>query len=116
MKLEFAIIDSNTLSAMGLKQLLCDIIPVAEVSVMRSYEELLLSQPERFIHYFVASAIYFEHAQHFIKQPRRSIVLVHGDAYPHLASVRTRSRWSRTSCACRAEAMPPTPCPPSPTT
>ena len=52
MKLEFAIIDSNTLSAMGLKQLLCDIIPVAEVSVMRSYEELLLSQPERFIHYF----------------------------------------------------------------
>ena len=40
MKLEFAIIDSNTLSAMGLKQLLCDIIPVAEVSVMRSYEEL----------------------------------------------------------------------------
>ena len=89
MKLEFAIIDSNTLSAMGLKQLLCDIIPMAEVSVMRSYEELLLSQPERFIHYFVASAIYFEHAQHFIKQPRRSIVLVHGDAYPHLAGLQT---------------------------
>lgn len=89
MKPEFAIIDANTLSAMGLKQLLCDIIPMAEISVMRSYEELLMSGPERFIHYFVASGIYFEHAHYFIDQPRRSIVLVHGDAYPHLAGLQT---------------------------
>ena len=89
MKPEFAIIDSNTLSAMGLKQLLCDIIPMAEICVMRSYEELLLNYPERFIHFFVDSAIYFEHAQFFIGQPRRSIVLVHGDAYPHLPGLQT---------------------------
>lgn len=88
-KIEFAIIDSNVLSCMGLQRLLEDIIPMAEISVFNSFEELVISQPERFIHYFVASGIYFEHAQYFINSPRRSIVLVHGDAFPHIAGLAT---------------------------
>ncbi len=86
---EFAIVDANTLSAMGLKRLLDDIMPMAEISVFSSFEALVISQPERFIHYFVASGIFFEHAQYFIEQPRRSIVLVRGEAYPHIAGLFT---------------------------
>lgn len=89
MELEVAIIDANTLSAMGLKQLLCDIIPMVEICVMHSFEELLAGKSDHFIHYFVASNIYFEHTQFFNNQPHRSIVLVHGDAYPHLAGLQT---------------------------
>lgn len=88
-KIEFAIVDSNALSAMGLQRLLEDIIPMAEITVFHSFEALVISQPERFIHYFVASGIYFEHAQYFIGSPQRSIVLVHGDAFPHIAGLTT---------------------------
>ncbi|MCQ2197336.1 MAG: LuxR C-terminal-related transcriptional regulator [Bacteroidaceae bacterium] len=89
MKLEFAIVDANTLSVMGLKHLLENIMPMTEISVFSSFEALVIAQPERFIHFFVASGIYFEHAQFFIKQPHRSIVLVHGEAYPHIAGLLT---------------------------
>lgn len=89
MKIEFAIVDANTLSGMGLKHILEGLIPMAEISVFHSQEELVMSQPERFVHYFVASGIFFEHAQYFINQPQRSIVLVQGNAYPHIAGLLT---------------------------
>lgn len=88
-KIEFAIVDSNVLSCMGLQRLLEDIIPTAEIVVFRSFEELVMAETEQFMHYFVASGIYFEHAQYFIARPHRSIVLVHGDSYPHLAGLLT---------------------------
>ena len=87
--LDIAVIDGNILACMGLEQMLRDIMPMAEVYVFQSYEELLSSRPERFAHFFVSSAIYFEHAQFFISQPRRSIVLVHGDNYPRIAGLLT---------------------------
>lgn len=88
-KIEFAIVDSNTLACMGLQRLLEDMLPVGEISVFHSFEELVTSTPERFLHFFVSSGIYFEHVQYFISQPRRSIVMVHGDAYPHIAGLLT---------------------------
>lgn len=77
------------LSCMGMQRLLEGIIPMVEISVFNTYEQYMMSQPERFIHCFVSSAIYFEHAQHFIRQPKRYIVMVHGDAYPHIAGLLT---------------------------
>lgn len=89
MKINFAIIDSNALSGIGLQILLREIIPDGEVTVFRSYEEFVMNDPSQFVHYFVASAIYFEHAQYFLKQSRHSIVLVHGEGYPHLPGLLT---------------------------
>lgn len=89
MKIEFAILDSNMLSCMGMQRLLEGIIPMVEISLFGTYEQYVMAQPERFIHCFVSSAIYFEHAQHFIRQPKRYIVMVHGDAYPHIAGLLT---------------------------
>lgn len=89
MKIEFAIIDANTLSGMGLKQILAGLTPMVEISVFRSHEDFVMSNPERFVHCFVASGIFFEHAQYFINQPHKCIVMVQGNAYPHIAGLLT---------------------------
>ncbi|MCQ2251595.1 MAG: LuxR C-terminal-related transcriptional regulator [Bacteroidales bacterium] len=88
-KIEFAIVDANTLSGMGLKQILAGLIPMVEISVFRSHEDFVMSNPERFVHCFVASGIFFEHAQYFINQPHKYIVMVQGNAYPHIAGLLT---------------------------
>lgn len=85
----FAIVDSNVLSCMGLRRLLEDIIPSVTISTFNSFEELVINQPEKYMHLFVSSAIYFEHAQYFLAQPHKSIVLVHGETYPHLNKLLT---------------------------
>lgn len=79
----FAIVDANRLSCMGLQYLLQDLVPGLEVEIFTSFEELVVSEPERFVHYFVSSGIYFEHAAFFLKQVHRSIVMVQGENFPH---------------------------------
>ncbi len=89
MKMEFAIVDANTLSCMGMKQILTGLMPMMEVSVYNSHEEFVMDNPGRFIHCFVASGIFFEHAQYYINQPHKCIVLVQGNAYPQIAGLLT---------------------------
>ncbi len=76
---EIAIVDSNILAALGLQPLLTDLIPVAEVHIFVSFDELKVADKGQFVHYFVASRLYFEHAAYFREKPRRAIVLVNGD-------------------------------------
>lgn len=76
---EIAIVDSNILAALGLQPILVDMIPGVEVHVFISFEELQAADQEQFVHYFVASRIYFEHAAFFRDGKRRVIVLVNGD-------------------------------------
>lgn len=89
MKIEFAIVDANMLTCMGLHQLLSDMMPMVSITTFRSYEELIISEPERFVHFFVSSGIYFEHSQYFLSNPHRSIVLVHGDSFPRVPGLLT---------------------------
>ena len=76
---EIAIVDSNILAALGLQPILIDMLPGVEVRVFNSFDELQAADQGQFVHYFVASRIYFEHAAFFREQARRSIVLVNGD-------------------------------------
>ncbi|MBO7569189.1 MAG: response regulator transcription factor [Bacteroidaceae bacterium] len=76
---EIAIVDSNILAALGLQPLLTDLIPVAEVHIFISFDELQAADHGQFVHYFVASRLYFEHAAYFREKTRRAIVLVNGD-------------------------------------
>ena len=76
---EIAIVDSNILAALGLQPILSDLIPVAEVHVYVSFDELQAADHGQFVHYFVASRLYFEHAAYFREKSRRAIVLVNGD-------------------------------------
>ena len=74
-----AIVDSNMLAAIGMQQILADIMPIAEVRVFASFEQLETLKDTPFVHYFVSSRIFFEHAAFFREPSRRVIVLVNGD-------------------------------------
>ena len=73
-----AIVDSNILSALGLQQILAKIAPMIETRIFVSFSELEGAK-DMFVHYFVASRIYFEHTAFFRSQRYRTIVLVNGD-------------------------------------
>lgn len=78
-QIRLVIIDSNILVCLGLQHLICDLLPMAEVVICRSYEELAMQEDTDFLHYFVSSRIYFEHTKFFRDHPKKSIVLVNGD-------------------------------------
>ena len=67
------------LAAIGMQQILADIMPIAEVRVFASFEQLETLKDTPFVHYFVSSRIFFEHAAFFREPSRRVIVLVNGD-------------------------------------
>lgn len=74
----FAIVDSNILSALGLQQILTEMMPGLEIRIFVTFSELEATE-QTFVHYFVSSRIYFEHAASFRAFPHRTIVLVSGD-------------------------------------
>jgi len=75
-----AIIDQNTLEATGLKGIICDIVPMADVTTFFSFEEMMqeraMSDEEApFYHFFVSSQILVLHADFFLQHQRQTIVL-----------------------------------------
>ena len=52
---EIAIVDSNTLSCLGLQNLLEEIIPTAIIRSFRSFGELMDDTPDMYVHYFISS-------------------------------------------------------------
>ena len=86
---EIAIIDSNTLSGMGLLTLLEEIIPMATIRVFHSFGELVDDTPDMYAHYFVSAQIYFEHTSFFRERHPRAIVLAGGENLPQLAGIPT---------------------------
>ncbi|MBR4242421.1 MAG: helix-turn-helix transcriptional regulator [Bacteroidaceae bacterium] len=78
-----AIIDENTLEAVGLKTMLDTIVPMVEVSVFSSFEvfqaEILPPPGESkgaiFVHFFVSPRILMANSQFFIERQRQTIVL-----------------------------------------
>ncbi len=77
-KARLAVIDQNTLAAIGLKQILNDIMPIAEVDIYGSFGEMTDNR-YAYAHCFISSRIYFEHANYFRNNPMRPIILVAGD-------------------------------------
>ena len=70
-----AVIDPNTLAAIGLKQLLQNVIPIMTVDTYGSFAELEANHPEAYAHYFVAMNIVLENRQFFSAQRQKTIVL-----------------------------------------
>lgn len=86
---EIAIIDSNTLSCIGLQNLLEEIIPAAVIRSFRSFGELTDDTPDMYVHYFVSSQIYFEHTAFFLERKPKTIVLANGETVPQLSGIPT---------------------------
>ena len=75
---KIAIIDPNTLAALGLRQLLQSAIPFIEVESFGNMEEVLSSK-EQYMHYFVVVDVFLENKSFFYTNVRKTIVLTNSD-------------------------------------
>jgi len=73
-----AIIDQNTLEATGLKFIISDIAPMADVSTFASVEEVVQEFNEQMpvVHFFVSSQVFIANADFFLKHRKQTIVLL----------------------------------------
>lgn len=74
-KPEIAIVENNILTAMGLQNVLEDIIPVAVIRIFKDYSELMDDTPDMYAHYFISPQIYIEHNSFFLPRKKRTIIL-----------------------------------------
>lgn len=70
-----AIIDPNTLSALGLKSMLMNVMPIMTVETFGSFAEFMANEPESFVHYFVAMNVVLKNKSFFSEHRRKTIVL-----------------------------------------
>lgn len=55
---EIAIIDPNTLTCLGLQNILQGMIPTAVIRIFHSFGELVDDTPDMYAHYFISAQIY----------------------------------------------------------
>ena len=77
---EIAIIEKNTLTALGLETILEELIPNAVVRIFPTFEKLIEDTPDMYAHYFVSAQIYFEHTSFFLERKPKAIVLSAGES------------------------------------
>ncbi len=70
-----AILDPNTLSVLGLKAMLQNVIPIMTIETFGTFSEFEAAGPERYFHYFVSMNIVLEHRAFFSAHSRQTIVL-----------------------------------------
>ena len=87
-----AILDPNTLSALGLKSMLQNVMPIMTVDTFGSFAELQSSHTEEYFHYFAAISIVLENKEFFMEHRRKTIVLT--------LSLDTMSQLSEFHCLC----------------
>lgn len=83
---EIALIEPNTLSCIGLRSLLEEIIPTAVIRSFPSFNTFMDDTPDMYAHYFVSAQVYFEHTTFFLSRKPKTIVLCNG-WQPQLANV-----------------------------
>ena len=89
---KIAIIDPNTLSALGLKAILQNVMPIMTVDIFGSLSELQANEPESYFHYFTAMSVVVENMTFFTENKRKTIVLT--------LSLDTLSQLSDFKCLC----------------
>ncbi|MBR5989346.1 MAG: response regulator transcription factor [Prevotella sp.] len=72
---KIAVVDPNTLAAMGLKQMLQTVMPIMSVDTFGSFSELEANSPDSYFHYFAAMNIVLENKAFFTERRRKTIVL-----------------------------------------
>lgn len=77
---QISIIDRNTLSAIGLKNILQNIIPMMSVEIFNSTEELINAQPEKYYHYFASAEIISADEDFYLKNIKKTIMLTDSSA------------------------------------
>jgi len=78
---KIAIVDSNVLSMIGLKQILEHVMPIMDIKTFSSVEELEQTNSDVYFHYFVAQSMLLQQRQFFIAHQHKTIVLTQ-NSYP----------------------------------
>lgn len=73
---EVAITVTNHLVGLGLKSILEKVIPMVEIEIFSSFEELDEADSSRFSHFFTSYRIFCSNRDFFVSQGRRTIILV----------------------------------------
>lgn len=91
MQPKIAIVDSNTLAVLGLKQMLQNVMPFSiEVDDFGSFEALMSGDAESYVHYFVEQSIVVAHRSFFMEKNHKTIVLtMQRDPSLHLKGFRS---------------------------
>ncbi|MBU3855367.1 MAG: LuxR C-terminal-related transcriptional regulator [Candidatus Phocaeicola excrementipullorum] len=76
---EVAILEQNTLTALGLQTILEEMIPNAVIRTFSSFGQLIDDTPDMYAHYFVSANIYFAHTAFFLERRPKCIVLTAGE-------------------------------------
>ncbi len=76
---EIAIIEPNTLSALGLRIILEELIPDSIIRTFPSFLAFIDDTPDMYAHYFVSAQLYFEHTSFFLERRPKSIILTTGE-------------------------------------
>ena len=74
-KLRIAIIDENTATCIGLRSLLSEVVPFAELCIYGNFDEFLKDNPEDCFHYFISSSVLFLNSNFFVPREKKTIVL-----------------------------------------
>ena len=70
-----AVVDPNTLSALGMRQILQNVMPFMEVDIYGSFAELEANHPDGYVHYFVAMNVVLQNRAFFLQRRQKTIVL-----------------------------------------
>ena len=89
---KIAIIDPNTLSALGLTNILQNVIPIMTVDTYGSFSEFEANNPDNYYHYFTAMNVVLENILFFQERRRKTIVMT--------LSLDTMSQLSDFKCLC----------------
>ncbi len=73
---ELAIVEGNTLAAIGLKSLLESAMPMVKVTTFGTFGEFEANVPEHFMHYFVSIHTVLTHRNFFIDEKHRHHTIV----------------------------------------
>lgn len=72
---QIAVIEPNVLAAIGLKNLLQEVIPFMEVNIFNSFAEFEPDKADRFVHYFAHVSIVLTNREFFTAHRHKTIVL-----------------------------------------
>lgn len=86
MKPAIAVVTRNLLVGLGLRSLLAELMPGAEVLHFQRFGDFAATDPEGYVHFFVDTRTLLRHADFFRDRRQRVILLTHGQT-PHFAGM-----------------------------
>lgn len=96
---EIAIVEANTLTCLGLKGILEEMIPMATIRTFHHFSELMDDTPDMYAHYFISAQIYVEHNAFFLPRKRKRLywqATVRNSncpAYPYSTFMNPKKSW-----------------------